>query len=512
MIPFGPWHPDKAGVNVAAVREAVNVVPEVNGFRPLPRLEPGSGTLGDTFLTDADGAILTDGSGAYIETADVSGSDHACLGAAVVFDDDGDVFTFAGTAEALYQLDTLGEWTDVSRISGGAYNAGFGERWQFGFAGGLVVAVNIGDDPQKFLLGSSTNFEALGGSPPKARYIATVRDFVVLGGLFEDERTIRWSGLANPEHWTPGSQSSDAQTFQNGGPVRGIVGGETGYIFQAEKIQRMIYAPGSKEIFQFDEVEGGRGLAAPHSLVQLGNEAFYLATDGFYRFSLGGAASVPIGVGKWARWFQEDIKPGSEQTVIGNVDPVRKYIVWAYNSNDNLGVDLNRLLIYSWALDEASIANVTVDALTQVLTQGVTLDTMDGYGTLDSLPFSLDSPVWRGGASLLGVFGPDNAMSFFSGSAMAARFVTNDAASPGRMLIKGVRPHIDTRSVSIAIAAREAEGDAVTFGDEETMADTGEVPAWASGFLARARISVLSGANWSKITGIAPLSGRLGRR
>lgn len=510
---FGPWHPDKAGINVPAVREAVNTLPEVNGFRPLPSLQPGSGALNKTFITDAAGAILTTGAGAYITTGEGTGdSDASCLGAAVVFDDDGDVFTFAGTEETLEQLDSTGEWIDVTRSSGGAYSTGAGERWQFGFSGGLVIAVTIGEDPQKFLLGTSSNFEALGGTPPQARYIATVRDFVVLGGLFEDERTIQWSGLGNPEHWTAGTQSSDTQTFQNGGPVRGIVGGETGYVFQAEKIQRMVYAPGSAEIFQFDEVEGGRGLTAPYSLVKLGNDAYYRASDGFYKFSLGSATSTPIGVGKWALWFQDDVKPGSESTIIGGIDPVRKFVVWAYNSSDNVASDLNRLLIYNWALDEAAIANVSVNTLAQILTQGVTLDTMDSYGSLDTLPFSLDSPVWRGGASLLGVFSTDNTLSFFNGSAMQAQFVTNDAASPERLLIKGVRPHVDTRSVSVEVAAREAEGDTVTFGTAEAMADTGVVPAWASGFLARARLTVAAGATWTKVTGMAPTSGRLGQR
>lgn len=539
MIPFGPWHPDKAGINVQAVTEAVNALPEVNGFRPLPSLQAGSGQVGANFLTDAAGNRLIDGTGALITGEDGGTSDSylveadgdtitdaagnrivvegtptatTCLGAAVVFDADGDVYTFSGDEAALYQLDQQGEWLDVTRTSGGRYSAGSGERWQFGFAGGLVVACTIGDDPQKFLLGTSSNFTALGGMPPRARYIATVRDFVVLGGLSGNERTVHWSGLANAEHWTPGTQSCDSQTFQNGGPVRGLIGGETGYVFQADRIQRMAYAPGSAEIFQFDEVEGGRGLAAPYSLVKLGNDAFYLASDGFYRFSLTAAQSTPLGVGKWAKWFTRDVKPGTETQVIGGIDPVKRYIIWAYNSLDNVTTTLNRCLIYDWSIDEACYADVTVTTLAQILTQGITLDTMDSYGSLDELPFSLDSPAWRGGASLLAVFPTDNTMSFFNGTPMAATFTTNDGAAPKRVLIKGLRPHIDTRNVSIALAPREAEGDTVAYLDPETMADTGEVPAWGSGFVARARVTVTEGAIWTKITGLDTNAGPLGRR
>jgi hypothetical protein len=511
MIPFGPFHPDKAGINVPACTRAVNCIPAVNGYRPLGQLQSGTGAVGETFIVEADGEFIVTGAGAYVTDA---GSTIAtsCQGAAVVIDNTGVVHTFAGDDVALFKLSSGSEWEDVTRTSGGDYSAGSGERWQFGFAGGLVIAVTIGDDPQKFLLGSSTNFEALGGTPPQARYITTVRDFVVLGGLDGDELTVHWSGLANPEHWTVGTQSCDTQTFQNGGPVRGLVGGETGYVFQAEKVQRMTYAPGSEFIFQFDEVEGGRGLAAPYSLVRLGTEAFYLATDGFYKFSLGGGASTPLGVGKWSKWFVDDIKSGSEATVIGGVDPIGRFIVWAYNSSDSVSSELNRLLIYDWAIDEATIADVSVKAIAQILTQGLTLEGLDAFGDLDTLPFSLDSPVWRGGASLLGMFPADNTMSFLNGAPYEATFETCDGEQPGRSLIKAVRPHVDTRDLTIEIAAREAEGDAVAWGTAESMADTGAVPVWASGFLARARVTLAAGATWSKFTGLTPERGQIGRR
>lgn len=503
MIPFGPWHPDKSGINIPAVTSAKNCIPAVNGFCPLGELAAGSGHFGYEFVTDSGGDYLIDSDGSYL-TLSSSDTTVTCEGAAVVIDDGGTVHTFAGTQTDLWKLESTAEWANVTQASGGDYGAGSGERWQFGVSGGLVIACTIAEPPQKFLLNTSTNFEDLGGTPPQARYITTVRDFVVLGGLNGDELTIHWSGLGNAEHWTAGAQSSDTQTFQNGGPVRGLVGGETGYVFQAEKVQRMIYVPGSEFIFQFDEVEGGRGLAAPYSLVKLGNDAYYLAADGFYKFSLGGAASQPLGVGKWSKWFVGDIKAGTESVVIGGVDPINRYIIWAYNSRDNIGSSLNRLLIYDWTIDEASTADVTVTALSQILTQGVTLDAMDSFGTLDALPFSLDSPVWRGGASLLGVFGTDGAMSFLDGEALEASFETNDGAAPQRVVIKGIRPHVDTRSVTIEVAGREAEGDIVTYGPAEAMADTGVVPAWSSGFLARARIKVAAGATWSKLTGLTP--------
>jgi len=507
MIPFGPWHPDKIAANAPIVVEATNVLPAVNGFKPLPSLAP---------VTDA-----------------LAGE---CLGGATVYDDDGDVFVFAGDETDLYKLSAASTWENVTRISSEAllddsavqlqddsgnlitvesennYSTGSGERWQFAASGALVIGVNIGDDPQKFLLNSSSKFSALGGSPPQARYIAVVRDFVMLGGLDGDERTVHWSGLANAEHWTPGTQSCDTQTFQNGGPVRGLLGGEVGYVFQASAIKRMNYAPGSPTIFDIDEVEDAAGLQAPYSLVRVRRMAFYRSADGFFRFSLAGAGSEPIGVGKWARWVENDIKPGTEQLIVGGVSPSQRFVIWSYTSRDNTAATLNRSLIYDWAIEEATIVDVPIQALMSTLTTGVTLDDLDSFGTIDALPFSLDSPVWRGGAALLGVFGANSRLSYFAGPNMAARITTADGYASQRALIKGTRPMVDTTAATVAISGREADGNTIAFANAEAMEDTGIVPAHVSGNMIRARLEIPTGATWEQVTGLQTLIGKRGKR
>lgn len=510
MIPYGPWHPDKEATNAPIVLSAVNCLPAVNGYRPLPALTAASDAL-----------------------------EGSCLGGCTVYDDDGDVYVFAGDETRLYKLQTSGAWEEVTRfipveLTDDAlaqltdslgnllyvdetgeetdYTTGAGERWQFATSGALVIAVTIGDVPQKFLLGTSSNFSALGGTPPNARYIAVVRDFIVLGGLDSDERTIQWSGLANAEHWTAGTQSSDTQTFQNGGPVRGLLGGEVGYVFQAGAIKRMTYVPGSETIFEFDEIEDARGLQAPYSLVRVGRMAFYLGADGFYKFSLAGASSEPIGVGKWARWVLDDIKAGSEQTIIGGVSPSQRFVIWAYNSRDNPNSDLNRSLIYDWSLDEATVVDVPVEAFLSTLSTGVTLDGLDAYGTLDELPFSLDSPVWRGGAALLGVFSDDSKLSYFAGENMEAQLETADGFAGKRVMVKATRPAIDTTAATVAISGREAMGDTISFDASEAIEDTGLVPAHTSGNLIRARLTVPAGSTWTGITGLDTMVGQRGMR
>lgn len=476
MIPYGPFRPDISAINAPVCRMALNCIPAAAGFKPLPSARPASGTL--------------------------PGVNPQCLGAATMIQSDGTVHSFAGTATTLAKIQSPATWVNVSRSSGGPYTTGAGERWKFEVFGELVLATTITEPIQKFNLAGGTVFSDLGGSPPRCRYMAVVRDFLVIGGIFGNERRVQWSGLNDVEHWTAGTSSSDFQDFPSGGPVRGVIGGEVGWVFQSEKVTRMNFVPDSQSIFQFDEVQGGRGLAAPHSLVRVGTLAYYMASDGFYEFNLSSGGSRPLGIGKWARWFLDDIRRGTELVVLGGVDPSRQLIIWAYVPRSSSSFTPTRIILYDWALEEATIADVPVMAMSQWLTQGVSLDQLGQYADLDHLPFSLDSPVWRGGVGLLGLFGPDNTLSYLNGSPMAAQFITSDGQRLGRTFITGTRPSIDTRKVTVAIAAREADGDPVTFGPSEAMEDTGVCPAHSAGNLLRAKIDVEAGATWSLAQGL----------
>lgn len=485
MIPFGPWRPDAAGINTQVCRLARNVLPSASGFDPLPAPVAAGNAL-----------------------------DSRVVGAAVITKNDGQAAQFAGTATKLYRNST-GTWNDVSRTTGGAYTTASGERWRMAQWGSVVIAVNYNDVPQKYDTASASNFSALGGTPPKARYITVVRDQVVLGGFFGNENRVGWSGTNNSEYWTfGGGQNSDYQVFPNGGPIRGLIGGAVGYVFQAETVTRMTQTPGSVTIYQFDEVQGAKGLAAPDSLVKRGDMAFYFATDGFYRFDTASGGQTPIGVEKWRQDVLDDIRAGTELSILGAADPEKPLVFWAYISRDNSGTVPDRVVIYNWSIDEATTADISVEAMATWLSSGYTLDTMNSFGTLDVLPYSLDSPFWKSGASQIGIFGTDHKLSHLSGNLMEATFETADGQLSQRMIIKATRPYVDASNVEVAVHMRERDSDPVNFGDSTfaPMEDTGLCGAWVSGNIARAQIWIPAGATWSRMKGIEAVTGPHGKR
>jgi hypothetical protein len=482
MIPFGPFHPDKSGINVPCCIEAKNVSPGSSGFLPFQSFVSGTSALASV-----------------------------CRGAVSVLRDDGSVKTFAGTDTRLYELSSTLSWSDVSRLSGGNYAVSTGEQWKFALYGSRLLASNGADALQYIDLDAGANFAAVAGSPPIARYIDIVREFVFLGNVSGNEKRVQWSANGNSESWTPGTGEADYQDIPNGGPIRGIIGGETGYVFQASKVTRMTYVAGSPLIFQFDEIEGAAGLAASHSLVRLRANAFYMTQDGFRNFDLRSGASQPIGVNKWVKWFLNDLKKGTETVISGAAHPVKPIIVWAYVSQGNVTSTPDRLLIYDWSLDEATYAELSVNTLVHWLSPGVTLDNMDSFGSLDGLDFPLDSPFWKGGANLFGMFGSDMTLALQSGTPLAATLTTSDGQGKGRVFVKGTRPNVDASGVTVSIAARERASDPVTFNTAEAMEDTGECPAHASGNLIRGRISIPA-QNWTLAQGIDTIAGPQGSR
>lgn len=459
--------------------------------------------------------------------------DDECRGTTTIRLDDGSSSSFAGTRTQLYKLGADSNWEPITPAGlliqrdadeiidrGGdqiiaratEFATATGERWRFVPFGDLLIATNFIDNVQKFDLTAGELAEDLGGTPPRARFITIVRDFVLLGCINGNQKRVYWSAINNAEGWTAGTASSDFQDFPSGGPVRGLVGGETGYVWQAEKVTRMTFVPGSAEIFQFDEVEGGRGLAAPSSLVKLGNEAFYYASDGFYRFSLSGGASTPIGVGKWSRWFLDDLRSGTELSILGAVSPENRAILWAYISRDNSSTTPDRVIVYDWALDEASFVNIDVEAMSDWLTLPYTMDGINSFGTLDELPYSLDSPFWRGGTGLLGLFNTDHKLTHLQGENLEAQFVTSDGHGPQRALVTSTRPQIDATTTTVAVSMRERDGDAWTWPTAEQLEDTGLVPAHVSGNYARARITVPAGSNWTVAKGLDTQARPWGKR
>lgn len=525
MVPFGPWHPDAAGINSPCCLTAKNVTPAVtegpkgpmSAFAPSRAPVVVSDALPEAVRDDL-GALILDDSGDEITSAG-TGTDSVCLGMFSVVENGGAVVRVAGTAGDLLHLVT-GSWEDVTRPTGGAYATATGERWRFAGWNPFIIATNYTDVPQKYDTSLLTpTFVALGGNPPQARFIGVVRDQVVLAGINGNENRMQWSGFNNSEYWAlDGTQGSDFQDFPDGGPITGFVGGPVGHAFQANKVTRMTQVTDPLVLYQFDEVQGGKGCVASNSIVKVGDNIYYFAADGFQVLSITTGQVTPIGINKWRSWFLGDYRAGTESLILGAADPLNPVIRWAYVSGTSPGNTPTRIIVYNWKIDEATYEENTlgIEAITNWLSGSVTLDDLGPYGNLDTLPFSLDSPFWKGGVPLLSMIDGNHELNYFEGAPLAAEIVTADGMGQGRSFIRGTRPLVDTTLVTCAVAMRERDGDAtggeVNFPVQEIMEDTGMISAHTSGNIARAKYQIPAGASWMLFKGVDTSLGRAGRR
>lgn len=435
-LPFGQWLPDQPALNNPGVTVALNCLPASRGYKPLRGLSAFSAAM--------NGLVR---------------------GGFTARDSAGNTYAFAGTADRLYQLAAA----SAADKSGTTYGCADDSYWAFVQWGDKVVATNYDDAPQVATLGGGS-FADLAGSPPRARHIAVVRNFVVLGNVYDVSdgavpHRVAWSGFEDLEGWTVGSNQSDQQDLLgSGGQVQRIVGGEVGTVFREHDIWRMSYE-GPPTVFRIDLVEQSRGTPCPGSVVPVGGAIFYLGQNGFMVFD--GAASRPIGQGRVDKHFFARLDAGHAHRVSGAADPINKLVVWAYPSGDaKAGGVPDRLIMYDWGDDRWSEAELDIERVFTALTAGVDLEGLDSVAAaLDGLPAPLDSRAWTGGELLLAGFDTGHAMSLFTGDTLPARLETAELAfnPAGASRLIGARPMADG-NLTVAAGARALQTGAPIYG------------------------------------------------
>jgi hypothetical protein len=483
MIPIPKYGPDRAQHNPAYTDGHINIMPAADKWLPMPSLGAYSAALGGV-----------------------------CVGAFFATKGDSTFEGYAGTATDLFRL-TGTTWTNISK-SAAAYSVPDGEQWTFTQWRDKLVAHNVNDAVQVVTVNSGGNFADLAGSPSKARYSWVAGPHLVLGHLNGNDKGLHWSGVNNIEKWTARQNGSDLQTLADGGVIMGGVGYDTGgFIFQFNKIRVMEWEPGSGYQFRIKEFEEDRGVTSPRSIVQSGNSVYYLSKDGFYELS---QPSIPIGAELVDRFFLNDVDGTYLFGVQGAVDPVNKIIYWRYKSVNGGGTTYtDKMLGYDWQLKQWFPIVVDLQCLVEAATVGVTLDNMNSFGNLDTLAFSLDSRVWKGGQPLLAGFNTSQQLGFFNGSNLEATIETNDVDAPdnGRITkIKGFRPIIDTPTVYGAIGTRQRHSDATTWSAEKLANSLGLIKIRRSARTIAMRARIPAATSWNEISGFQVRQREGGRR
>lgn len=476
LIPFGQFAPDLQALgNPGGLVSLLNGLPTANGYRHFKSLSPFSAALP---------------SRAY--------------GAVAARDSASNVFVFAGTSTALYRLIDA-SWTNVSN---GAYSVGAGDRWEFAQWGQNILATN-GTNPIQYRPFATNNFADLPGSPPVAKHIAVVRDFVVLGNTANSAGEVVWSGFNDAEAWTPDATTqSDRQPLRGGaGWVQGVVGGEYGVVLCERGVYRMTYV-GTPIVWQFDEVLPDIGTPSPGSISRKGDLIFFLGQDGFYSL-VAGQQWKQIGANRVDRFFWDDIDRTQLELVRSAIDKANNFVFWFYPGQGATVPD--RALVYDWVNDKWGYVQYVTEEILMAAAGGTTLDSLGYLGSVDLVDFSFDDRAFAGDqVSSFGGFDSLHRLGFFSGPPLSAIFETQEAEifNNRRSFVHHVRPVIDKGSSTVSIGYRNDQEDNVVYTGAVSKNRNGVCPCRVDARYIRARVAVTG--EFTNALGVDPVATQSG--
>lgn len=482
-IPWGPWEPDRATFQSEALVDALNVAPMPGGYGPLNGFLPSASMLSTPIR-----------------------------GASVLSDQRSQVYIYAGSGNEIHVSNNGTPFYSV-------YDAGTTLsdlfRWQFTRFVGKAIGVHPQVAPVAGDLGDTMT--TLTGGAPVAKVTGVIGNFLVLGDLDDGidgsrPNRIRWSGFRDPTSWgtNPATQADFNDMLDDGGVVQGIVGREFGTIFQRYAISRMTYV-GPPTVFAFDVVEKRRGAISAGCIIDAGLLSAYIADDGFFLWD--GTSSTPIGTQRVNEFFRRRLYSGAEDKIVGAFDPLSSTIEWAYPI-DSTGI-LKERLIYSLTENRWARSDLQGYWFMSGFDVGYTLEQLDAFGPLDTLPFSLDDPKLMGGRARAVGFDLNGAYGPLTGDALPGVLETGDWQSgPGmRAFVNAIRPQTDADVVTCAAGVRQQTlNDSIIYTNDAPKALDGKCPMRANGRYMRFRANIAGMQTWTRTTGIEAYLAGEGRR
>jgi hypothetical protein len=407
-------------------------------------------------------------------------------------------FSFRSIGTTTLNLDnvTLEEETD--------YTVADGHLWQFEVFGTNLYATHLNDALQVLDMDSGTTFGDAAGSPPQAKFIRTIGDFLFLAHLKVGGDTFprRWhhSQIDDPEDWviTGDPGDSDRQEIPDGGDITGIIPMPGGARVIQESAKRgLIFTPGSAFSFQSNDIDATNGATSPYCIVPITTSLyFYRNETGFYL----GDEHRPIGAERVDAYFLGDADRAKLDEVQGISDPASKMVWLRYT--DQSGT--NKMLGYNWQIDRWMPSDVQAELLVSAVTTGKVID--DITDIVDTMDMPVDSTEFQGGVKTFGAFTSSNELSTFSGAGAAAvvETATTELTPDTGSFVTGAKLKGNVSDYTMQVGKATLADDTLSWSAPSTRSSrTGMVPFRSDGKFHRFRVNAAAGGTWTHLHGIS---------
>jgi hypothetical protein len=337
------------------------------------------------------------------------------------------------------------------------------------------------------------DFAALPNASFEAELVWGAGDFLVFGRIDGNNRMLRWSGVNDSEYHTIGKRGCDQQELPDGGDIQcGFQQALNALVGQQNCIRQMVFAPESGVVFTIPIIDPSDGVYAARSVANIAADDYvYLTKNGFHR------NGNRIGEGRVDKWFFATADDPELTEAI--VDPFAKIVWFRFVSNDQA-----RLLGYDYKIDRWCYSNQNLAMLLPAATAGYTLEELDAFGDLDSLPYSLDSRAWKGGTQGFAGFNSSFEFGFLSGDNAECIIITEvkQLNYPRRAITDRTFALVDTDSVSFSIGVMDTPGGTMTFSAYMAAARAGWCPKQVNGRYHQVKVKIAEGATWTVASGI----------
>jgi hypothetical protein len=461
MLPFGPYRPDIAETNPAMSRRVLNVNPRKDSqgvsYHPRRSLQVTTGAMA---LPDEP------------------------RGAIGVVQRSGEFRAYFGTVDTLYEMDATYQFASI----GTGYAVPTGHSWGMCQYGEHLLVTNTTDGMLEWDIETGGTVDVVSDAPA-ARTIFVWAQMVIALDCDGDNRLMRNSAIGSYTNWT--NRGAGAQEFADG---EALMGGGVVNDGQCVVIQRgavnLLTVTGNERIFRIDKFPGDVGAVSPECIVQIPGGVAFMDSSGPQIATAQGV--VAIGDSKVARTFIASVDDIT--AVTGAYDPELRQIVWRKSDTE--------LLIYDLATQEFVPVMESTGYIIRMSNPALTLEDLDAFGTLEELPYPLDSNAWKGGRPRLAALDSSHKFGFFDGEVLAAEIESATLTDTNSMLVSWCQPTTDAANVTVTLGVRDRLADASVDKDPASMVASGRVPLRGRGKCLTFRVNIAAGETWSYIRGI----------
>ena len=321
-----------------------------------------------------------------------------------------------------------------------------------------------------------------------------------------DNKLIRSSALSDHTNFT--TKGADYQRFESGDAL--IWGGkltDTTALILQRRAGRLIEVGGgfgsalwgTKEIFEEFGSVGAR------SCVNFDGAVYWLATDGFRKFSSAGYER--IGAGFVDNWFYSLVDQGNLNLVQACVDPFHKNVLWMWKRASNTSTTVfYDVLGYHWGTSPGKWFTLSFPSGISYLgfsaQTALTWDAVSASVTWDSIDWVWDGRYLQGGQPIFGAMNDTYKFGYFTGANLAATLETAVQDSPTSQRLNWAKPIDDSPDGTLELGVEAELADGITWKTGVAKTATGWAAVQGRGSEIAFRRNITAGSAWNYAKGV----------